>query len=155
LEWCCCLSFSFQESCFRECYFENSIGQKQFDVKTFFKMRHQSRMPSLLMVLLYFEYDEATIQNRMELLYPCRNALESQNGINNCIIDDSYSSDQSKNSMDFSRKSKQYKKKTVILSDIFKVVCLRTSCMIKWQIWLLLIKLIVSSDWWNHFGIQN
>jgi alanine racemase len=44
------------------------------------------------MVLLYFEYDEATIQNRMELLYPVE-MLESQNGINNCIIDDSYSSD--------------------------------------------------------------
>jgi alanine racemase len=43
-------------------------------------------------VLLYFEYDEATIQNRMEL-YPVE-MLESQNGINNCsIIDDSYSSD--------------------------------------------------------------
>jgi alanine racemase len=37
------------------------------------------------MVLLYFEYDEATIQNRMELLYPVE-MLESQNGINNCSI---------------------------------------------------------------------
>jgi alanine racemase len=53
------------------------------------------------MVLLYFEYDEA-IQNRMELLYP---VAESQKGINNII--------------QFSR-SKKYKKKTVILSDIFQ-----------------------------------
>jgi alanine racemase len=46
------------------------------------------------MVLLYFEYDEATIQNRMELLYPVEMRLKVKNGINNCsIIDDSYSSD--------------------------------------------------------------
>jgi alanine racemase len=43
------------------------------------------------MVLLYFEYDEATIQNRMELLYPVEMRLKVKNGINNCI--DSYSSD--------------------------------------------------------------
>jgi alanine racemase len=45
------------------------------------------------MVLLYFEYDEATIQNRMDCYIP-EMRLKVKNGINNCsIIDDSYSSD--------------------------------------------------------------
>ena len=49
---------------------------------------------SCLMVLLHFKYDEKTIQNRMELLYPVEMRLKVKNGINNCsIIDDSYSSD--------------------------------------------------------------
>jgi alanine racemase len=75
------------------------------------------------MVLLYFKYDEKTIQNRMELLYPVEMRLKVKNGINNCsIIDDSYSSDfQSlKIALDFLESQKQYKKKTVILSDIFQ-----------------------------------
>ena len=78
---------------------------------------------SCLMVLLYFKYDEKTIQNRMELLYPVEMRLKVKNGINNCsIIDDSYSSDfQSlKIALDFLESQKQYKKKTVILSDIFQ-----------------------------------
>jgi alanine racemase len=44
-------------------------------------------------MVLYFEYDEATIQNRMELLYPVEMRLKVKNGINCSIIDDSYSSD--------------------------------------------------------------
>jgi alanine racemase len=78
---------------------------------------------SCLMVLLYFKYDEKTIQNRMELLYPVEMRLKVKNGINNCsIIDDSYSSDfQSlKIALDFLESQKQYKKKTVIFSDIFQ-----------------------------------
>ncbi|MBP2283462.1 alanine racemase [Flavobacterium sp. CG_23.5] len=78
---------------------------------------------SCLMVLLYFEYDQITIQNRMELLYPVEMRLKVKNGINNCsIIDDSYSSDfQSlKIALDFLESQKQYQKKTVILSDIFQ-----------------------------------
>ena len=78
---------------------------------------------SCLMVLLYFKYDEKTIQNRMELLYPVEMRLKVKNGINNCsIIDDSYSSDfQSlKIALDFLESQKQFKKKTVILSDIFQ-----------------------------------
>ncbi|MFV8368093.1 bifunctional UDP-N-acetylmuramoyl-tripeptide:D-alanyl-D-alanine ligase/alanine racemase [Flavobacterium sp. LB2R40] len=78
---------------------------------------------SCLMVLLYFKYDQTTIQNRMDLLYPVEMRLKVKNGINNCsLIDDSYSSDfQSlKIALDFLESQKQYKKKTVILSDIFQ-----------------------------------
>ena len=47
-----------------------------------------------LMVLLYFKYDQDTIQNRMQLLYPVEMRLKVKNGINNTtLIDDSYSSD--------------------------------------------------------------
>lgn len=78
---------------------------------------------SCLMVLLYLKYDSATIQNRMHLLYPVEMRLEVKNGINNCsIIDDSYSSDfQSlKIALDFLESQHKFKKKTVILSDIFQ-----------------------------------
>lgn len=78
---------------------------------------------SCLMVLLYFKYDEKTIQNRMELLYPVEMRLKVKNGINNCsIIDDSYSSDfQSlKIALDFLESQNKRQKKTLILSDIFQ-----------------------------------
>ena len=78
---------------------------------------------SCLMVLLYFNYDIITIQNRMQMLYPIEMRLKVKNGINNCtIIDDSYSSDfQSlKIALDFLESQKQYEKKIVILSDIFQ-----------------------------------
>ncbi|MEO8532893.1 MAG: bifunctional UDP-N-acetylmuramoyl-tripeptide:D-alanyl-D-alanine ligase/alanine racemase [Flavobacterium sp.] len=78
---------------------------------------------SCLLVLLHFEYDFATIQNRMEMLYPVEMRLEVKNGINNCsIIDDSYSSDfQSlKIALDFLESQKKNASKTVILSDIFQ-----------------------------------
>lgn len=78
---------------------------------------------SCLLVLLYFDYDFATIQSRMSLLFPVEMRLKVKNGINNCsIIDDSYSSDfQSlKIALDFLESQKQYSKKTVILSDIFQ-----------------------------------
>jgi alanine racemase len=48
---------------------------------------------SCLMVLLYFEYDEATIQNRMELLYPVEMRLKVKTESIIAVIDDSYSSD--------------------------------------------------------------
>lgn len=77
---------------------------------------------SCLLVLLYFEYDFGTIQNRMQMLYPVRMRLEVKNGINNCsIIDDSYSSDfQSlKIALDFlESQKKKNASKTIILSDI-------------------------------------
>ncbi|TCN60879.1 bifunctional UDP-N-acetylmuramoyl-tripeptide:D-alanyl-D-alanine ligase/alanine racemase [Flavobacterium circumlabens] len=78
---------------------------------------------SCLLVLLYFKYDAATIQNRMQLLYPVEMRLEVKNGINNCsIIDDSYSSDfQSlKIALDFLESQNKNASKTVILSDIFQ-----------------------------------
>ncbi len=76
-----------------------------------------------LMVLLHFGYDHKTIEHRMELLYPVEMRLKVKNGINNTtLIDDSYSSDfQSlKIALDFLESQKQYKKKTIILSDIFQ-----------------------------------
>ena len=76
-----------------------------------------------LLVLLYFEYDFATIQSRMRLLYPVKMRLEVKNGIHNCsIIDDSYSSDfQSlKIALDFLESQKKNAKKTIVLSDIFQ-----------------------------------
>lgn len=79
---------------------------------------------SCLLVLLYFKYDFATIQNRVQMLYPVQMRLEVKNGINNCsIIDDSYSSDfQSlKIALDFlESQQKKNATKTVILSDIFQ-----------------------------------
>ncbi len=78
---------------------------------------------SSLMVLLYLKYDFETIESRMQLLFPIEMRLQLKPGINNTtIIDDSYSSDfQSlKIALDFLENQKQYKKKTVILSDIFQ-----------------------------------
>ena len=76
-----------------------------------------------MMVLLYLKYDFETIEHRMELLFPVEMRLKVKNGIHNStLIDDSYSSDfQSlKIALDFLESQKQYKKKTVILSDIFQ-----------------------------------
>lgn len=78
---------------------------------------------SCLLVLLYLNYEVATIQKRMALLYPIEMRLKVKNGINNCsLIDDSYSADfQSlKIALDFLESQKQSTKKTVILSDIFQ-----------------------------------
>jgi alanine racemase len=76
-----------------------------------------------LVVLLSFKYDQKNIQTRMQWLYPVEMRLKVKNGINNTtLIDDSYSSDfQSlKIALDFLESQKQYKNKTVILSDIFQ-----------------------------------
>lgn len=100
------------------------FGKQHFDIKIPFQdMASVENAISCLMVLLYFKYDEETIQNRMELLYPVEMRLKVKNGINNCsIIDDSYSSDfQSlKIALDFLESQNQYKRKTLILSDIFQ-----------------------------------
>ena len=76
-----------------------------------------------LMVMLHFGYKTETIESRMELLFPVEMRLKVKNGIHNTtLIDDSYSSDfQSlKIALDFLESQKQYKKKTIILSDIFQ-----------------------------------
>jgi alanine racemase len=73
--------------------------------------------------LLYLKYDFSTIKNRIAQLFPIEMRLKVKNGINNTtLIDDSYSSDfQSlKIALDFLENQKQYKKKTLILSDIFQ-----------------------------------
>lgn len=73
--------------------------------------------------LLYVKYDFSTIKSRIAQLFPIEMRLKVKNGINNTtLIDDSYSSDfQSlKIALDFLENQKQYKKKTLILSDIFQ-----------------------------------
>lgn len=73
--------------------------------------------------LLYLKYDFSTIKSRIAQLFPIEMRLKVKNGINNTtLIDDSYSSDfQSlKIALDFLENQKQYKKKTLILSDIFQ-----------------------------------
>ncbi len=76
-----------------------------------------------LMLLLYLGYDSKTIEHRMTLLYPVEMRLKVKNGRHNTmLIDDSYSSDfQSiQIALDFLENQKLYKKKTIILSDIFQ-----------------------------------
>lgn len=76
-----------------------------------------------MMVMLYFNYDAKTIEDRMSLLFPVEMRLKVKNGINNStIIDDSYSSDYQslKIALDFLENQKHYKKKTLILSDIYQ-----------------------------------
>ena len=76
-----------------------------------------------LVLMMYLNYDEAIIQDRLAQLYPVEMRLKVKNGIRNTrLIDDSYSSDfQSlKIALDFLESQKQYKKKTLILSDIFQ-----------------------------------
>lgn len=73
--------------------------------------------------MLYLKYDFLTIKNRIAQLFPIEMRLKVKNGINNTtLIDDSYSSDfQSlKIALDFLENQKQYKKKTLFLSDIFQ-----------------------------------
>lgn len=105
---------------------------------------------SCLMVMLYFEYDTATIQARMTLLFPVEMRLKVKNGINNCtLIDDSYSSDfQSlKIALDFLESQKQYQNKTVILSDIFQ------SGLSNEELYSKVSKLIVSNNINRVIGI--
>lgn len=76
-----------------------------------------------IMVMLYLNYDAKVIESRVELLYPVEMRLKVKNGINHTtLIDDSYSSDfQSlKIALDFMESQKQYKKRALILSDIFQ-----------------------------------
>ena len=99
-------------------------GKDHFDIKIPFQDQASiENAISCLMVLLYFNFDQQTIQNRMQLLFPVEMRLKVKNGINNCsIIDDSYSSDfQSlKIALDFLESQKQSQNKTVIISDIFQ-----------------------------------
>lgn len=76
-----------------------------------------------MMVMLHFGYDAKVIEDRMGLLFPVEMRLKVKNGINNSmVIDDSYSSDYQslKIALDFLENQKHYKKKTLILSDIFQ-----------------------------------
>lgn len=76
-----------------------------------------------LMTLLHFGYLPEVIRERIQLLYSVEMRLKVKNGNNNtAIIDDSYSSDYQslKIALDFLEQQKQYKKKTIILSDIIQ-----------------------------------
>ncbi len=78
---------------------------------------------SCLMVLLTLKYDIATIQSRINLIYPIEMRLQIKDGMNNTtLIDDSYSSDYQslKIALDFLENQKKHKKKSLILSDIFQ-----------------------------------
>ncbi|WP_298154574.1 bifunctional UDP-N-acetylmuramoyl-tripeptide:D-alanyl-D-alanine ligase/alanine racemase [Flavobacterium sp.] len=101
-----------------------SFAGKTFDIKIPFQDDASiENAIQCMMVLLHFGYDAETIEQRMALLYPVEMRLKVKNGINNStLIDDSYSSDfQSlKIALDFLESQKQYKKKTLILSDIFQ-----------------------------------
>ena len=73
--------------------------------------------------MLYLEYDNRVICERMKNLQPIAMRLEMKEGINHCsIINDSYNSDINslKIAIDFLNQQNQYKKKTVILSDILQ-----------------------------------
>jgi len=99
-------------------------GEENFEIQIPFQDEASiENAATCLMVLLSFKYDKKTIQNRMQWLYPVEMRLKVKTGINNTtLIDDSYSSDfQSlKIALDFLESQKQYKNKTVILSDIFQ-----------------------------------
>ena len=103
-----------------------NIAQKkeEFDITIPFQDEASiENVVSCVLVLLYLQYDFATIQNRVSQLYPVEMRLKLKDGINNCsLIDDSYSADfQSlKIALDFLESQKQSSKKTVILSDIFQ-----------------------------------
>lgn len=76
-----------------------------------------------LMTLLHLGYLPEVIRERIQLLYSVEMRLKVKNGNNNTsIIDDSYSSDYQslKIALDFLEQQKQYKKKTIILSDIIQ-----------------------------------
>ena len=103
-----------------------------------------------LMVLLSFKYGITTIQDRMQWLYPVEMRLKVKNGINNTtLIDDSYSSDfQSlKIALDFLESQKQYKNKTVILSDIFQ------SGLSNEELYTKVSQLIISNKIYRVIGI--
>jgi len=76
-----------------------------------------------LMTLLHLGYLPEIIRERIQLLYSVEMRLKVKNGNNNtALIDDSYSSDYQslKIALDFLEQQKQYKKKTIILSDIIQ-----------------------------------
>ena len=99
-------------------------GKVHFDVEIPFQDEASiENSATCLMVLLSFKYNKKTIHDRMPWLYPVEMRLKVKNGINNTtLIDDSYSSDfQSlKIALDFLESQKQFKNKTIILSDIFQ-----------------------------------
>lgn len=73
--------------------------------------------------MLFLNYDQDVIAERMSLLSPVAMRLEMKEGINQCsIINDSYNSDLGSLTiaLDFLNQQKQHAKRTVILSDILQ-----------------------------------
>lgn len=99
-------------------------GKENFEIQIPFQDEASlENAVTCLMVLLSFKYNPKTIQDRMQWLYPVEMRLKVKTGINSTtLIDDSYSCDfQSlKIALDFLESQKQYKNKTLILSDIFQ-----------------------------------
>lgn len=116
--------FITQKSILDKTALQIQYGEAHFEIKIpFHDDASIENAIQCMMVMLYFDYDYKTIENRMSLLFPVEMRLKLKNGINNTtLIDDSYSSDfQSlKIALDFLESQKQYKKKTLILSDIFQ-----------------------------------
>lgn len=74
-------------------------------------------------IMLYFKYDEKTIQQRMLQLTTVAMRLELKEGINNCfIINDTYNSDINalRIAVDFLNQQAKTNLKTIILSDILQ-----------------------------------
>lgn len=74
-------------------------------------------------LMLYLEYENEIIAERMLLLSPVAMRLELKEGINNCsIINDSYNSDLGSLTiaLDFLNQQKQHNKRTLLLSDILQ-----------------------------------
>lgn len=116
-----------------------TIGKSQSFGKTLFKVTQgkisfEAEIPftdeasienaiNSMMVLLYLDYSQEVIKERLAGLYPVELRLQVKNGINGCtIIDDSFSSDYQslKIALDFLEQHKTHSKKTVILSDVFQ-----------------------------------
>lgn len=75
------------------------------------------------LILMYFGYENSTINERMQSLQPVAMRLEQKEGINQCtIINDSYNSDIGSLAiaLDFLNGQNQHGKKTLILSDILQ-----------------------------------
>ncbi len=73
--------------------------------------------------MLFLNYNQEVINQRMLLLSPVAMRLEMKEGINNCsVINDSYNSDFGSLTiaLDFLNQQKQHQKRTVILSDILQ-----------------------------------
>ena len=100
------------------------FGAIIFDIKIPFNddASIQNSMQCIAM-LLYLKYDIAVIQSRMAQLFPIEMRLKIKMGSNNTtLIDDSYSADfeSLKIALDFLENQDQFKKKTLILSDIYQ-----------------------------------
>ncbi len=105
---------------------ELKITHKEVCFKATIPFRDQASIENAihcLMTMLYLNYSDEIISQRLKLLYPIEMRLKVKNGKNNTtIIDDSYSSDYQslKIALDFLENQKQHKKKTIIISDIYQ-----------------------------------